>query len=330
MFRSSYNDEREIALRHEHIEQVWSAIAQAFPRYFDRFVEHSLQLSTPLAGAIETLSSKYKVKRSKVNAAPALQTRFQHALNKFDKDAEAFRGFFNEEVLQEYEELDAKEFKRDLRDKKNCPIIHNCVTSKRENMRDWQIKFGVRDPRELRAVFKELVLAAQDYAEEGRPDDYDAVQTWSELGLDRFDEDETLSAEGIIGTGIKSAVLYHLRPDIFPFCGRNGRYALYFMSGSDKHFGMPSLTNEFIMVNDLKHEDRIQTMEHNYWYPYKVYTLYQIRLHRLLDKACSEQGVSLLPQYRFVYNQSFLDHVVELPPESELLKAMQAPEEDLW
>jgi hypothetical protein len=102
------------------------------------------------------------------------------------------------------------------------------------------------------------------------------------------------------------------------------------MSGSDKHFGMPSLTNEFIMVNDLKQEDHVRSMEHNYWYPYKVYTLYQVRLHRLLDNACASQGFSLLPQYRFVYNQALLDHVIEVPPESELLEAMHAPEEDLW
>src|SRR4030095_759979 len=130
MFRSSYDQERELVLRHEHIEQVWSAIAQSSTLYLNRFVEHSLQLVSPLAGAIETLSSKYKVKPSKINAAPALQTRFREALKKFDRDAEAHRGLFNEEVLQEYEELDAKEFKRD---KRNCPIIHHCVTSKREN-----------------------------------------------------------------------------------------------------------------------------------------------------------------------------------------------------
>jgi hypothetical protein len=330
MLRSLYEEEHELVLQNKHVEEVWSAIAQSFPRYLDRFVEHSLMTKSPAASAVATLASKYKVKESKMDPAPTLQATFRSAIDQYQKDAEIYRGFFNEESLQEYAELDAKEFKRALRDRRNCPIIYNCVNSQREQMHEWQRKFSTRDPREVRTVFRELYLAAEEYSSEGKPADYEAVTTWGELGLERFDEDETLRAEGIIGTGIKSAVLYHLHPDLFPFGGRIGLNAFYFMSGSDKHFGLPSMTNEFIMINDLKREERITDLDHNYWYPYSLYTLYQLRLHWLLREACSKLKVSLLPQYRFVYNEIFLKHVIDTPPESDLLEAMHAPKEELW
>lgn len=330
MLRSLYDEERELALQPQHVEEVWTAIAKSFNRYFDRFVEQQLLTKSSAAAAIAALSSKYKVKESKIDPTPAVRTIFQRAIDEYQKEADIYRSFFNEESLQEYAELDAKEFKRALRDRRNCPIINNCINSAREQMREWQLKFGSRDPRELRTVFRELYLAAEEYVSEGKPDKYEAVGNWSELGLERFDEDETLRSEGIIGTGIKSAVLYHLHPDIFPSGWRIGLYAFYFMSGSDQAFGLPSATNEFIMINDLKPEKRINDMDHNYWYPYSLYAFYQFRLHWLLRDACSKLKVNLVPQFRFVYNEAFLKHVIENPPESELLDAMHAPKEDLW
>jgi hypothetical protein len=329
MLRSLYDDESELVLQEEHVEKVWSAIAQSFKGYFERFINHELLEKSSAATAVATLSSKFKVKESKMDAGPALRATFQSAIAEYEKEASLYREFFNEESLQEYLELDAKEFKRALRDRRNCPIIYKCVNSKREEMHEWQRKFQGRDPRELRTVFRELYLAAEEYVDEGRPAQIEAVTNWTELGLERFDEDETLRSEGIIGTGIKSAVLYHLAPHVFPLGGRIGLYAFYFMSGSDKHFDLPSMTNEFIMVNDLKAEQRITDMDHNYWYPYSLYTLYQLRLHWLLRDACSKFKVTLDPKYRFVYNDRFLKHVTEIPPESELLDAMHAPREEL-
>jgi hypothetical protein len=326
MLRSVYDEERELVLQGKHVEEVWAAIANSFKRYFDRFVEHELLTKSSAAAAIATLGSKYKVKDSKMDQGPIVRAAFQEAIDEYQRDADIYRGFFNEDSLQEYAELDAKEFKRALREKRNCPIINNCVNSKREQMHDWQRKFKARDSRILRTVFRELYLAAEEYAHEHKS--YEAINDRSELGLERFDDDETLRAEGIVGTGIKSTVLYHLHPDIFPSGWRIGLYALYFMSGSDKNFGLSS--NEFIMVNDLKAEERITDIEHNYWYPYSLYTLYQLRLHRLLLDACSKLKVSFDSKYRFVYNHRFLKHVTEVPPESELLDAMHAPREDSW
>jgi hypothetical protein len=328
MLRSVYDEECELVLQEKHVEEVWFAIAQSFKRYFDRFVEHELLSKSSAAAAIATLGSKYKIKDSKVDPAPTLRATFQKAIDEYQREAAMYRGFFNEESLQEYEELDAKEFKRALRDKRNCPIIYNCVNSQRKQMHDWQRKFQARDPRPLRTVFRELFLAAEEYAHELKPANFEVVNELSELRLERFDEDEDLRAEGIVGTGIKSAVLYHLHPDIFPSGWRMGLYALYFMSGSDKNFELSS--NEFIMVNDLKAEEHITDIEHNYWYPYSLYTLYQLRLHRLLSDACSKLKVSFDPKYRFVYNDRFLKHVTEVPPESELMDAMHAPREELW
>lgn len=329
MLRSLYEEEHELVLQKKHVEEVWAAIAQSFPHYFNRFVDHLRLTKSSAAAAIATLGSKYKVTGAKMEVAPLLQATFRDAVDHYQKEADIYRNFFNEETLQEYAELSAIEFKRALRDKRNCPIIYKCVNSKREEMHEWQRKFSVRDPRELRTVFRELYIAEEEYAAEGNTPSYETVSDWSELGLERFDEDETLRAEGIIGTGIKSAMLYHLHSDIFPLGGRIGLYAFYFMSGSDKHFGLPSETNEFIMVNDKKPDQWVTDIDQNYWYPYSLYTFYQLRLHWLLRDVCSKLKVHLDPQYRFVYNQTFLEHVIGTTPESELLDAMHAPKEDL-
>lgn len=331
MLRSLHEQEHEMVLKQDHVEEVWLSIAESFPRYFERYVSHSVEAQgSPVDQAVAMLASKYKVKETRKEPGPALRARFRSAIDEYQREADLYRSFFNEENLQEYAEMDAQEFKRALRERRNCPIINKCINSKRETMHEWQREFKARDPRELRSVFRELYLAAEDYAAERKPANYEVITKSSDLGLEQFDEDENLRAPGIIGTGIKSAVLYHLHPDIFPPCDSPGLYALYFMSGHDKHFGLPSNTNEFIMINDLKPSDRINDIDRNYWYPYSLYSLYQVRLHRLLVDACSKLKVDLDPKYRFVYNEQFLAHVTDVPPESELLDATHAPREELW
>jgi hypothetical protein len=150
------------------------------------------------------------------------------------------------------------------------------------------------------------------------------------MKLDWFDDDENLRAEGVVGTGIKSTVLYYLHPDVFALCDTDALFALYFLSGKDS-FGLPSGTNEFIMVNDQKPDPTmIDRIDRNYWYPYPVFTLYQLRLFRLFQSACSGLKVTLRPQYRYVYCNAFMKHIIGIPPESELVEAMRPVRESVW
>lgn len=329
MFRSTYEQERGVVLTNEHIRAVWNSIEQNFKAYFDRFVASCQPPSDPEVLA-RTLGEKFKVKVvARSDQGLAFHSALRDAIAKYERDAAIYQGFFNEEALQEYEELNASEFKRAIQKRQNCPIVSKCVSSMREEMHEWQRKFSGRDPRELRGVFRELYNSATDYASSTKADQYAQCDSWQDMKLDWFDDDENLRAEGVVGTGIKSTVLYHLHPDVFPLCDTDALFAMHFLSGKDS-FGLASNSNEFIMVNDQKADaSMIDRIDRNYWYPYPLFTLYQLRIYRLFESACSKLKVKLDSKCRYVYCTAFMRHIVETPPESELVEAMRPVRESV-
>jgi hypothetical protein len=330
MFRSTYQQERDVVLTDDHIRKVWTAIEHNFKPYFDRFVACCQPPTNPEILA-RTLGKKFKVKVvGQADQGLAFGMALREAIDGYEGDAAIYRNFFNEDTLQEYEEVNASEFKRALRKQQNCPIVSKCVRSRHEEMHEWQSKFSARAPRELRAVFRELYNTATDYASRMREDRYAKYDSWQKIKLDWFDDDENLRAEGVVGTGIKSTVLYHLHADIFPLSDTNAMFALYFLSGKES-FGLPSNSNEFIMVNDQKPDpSMIDRIDRNYWYPYPLFTLYQLRIYRLFQSACSKLKVTLDPKHRYVYCTAFMRHIIETPPESELVEAMRPVRESAW
>lgn len=329
MLRSMSDNERQIVMEHDHIALVIAAIQKNFDGYFARFVAEC-QPQTGVAAAAAVLSTKFKVTAESSDPAPGVRQRFATAIEAYKKEAERYRGFFNEEVLDDYRQSDPKLFKRDLASKKNCPIVADCVNSKREEMRQWQSKFAVKSAAELLDVFTNLFNAAVEYNSSCDRHTYAAAGAREELELDQFDTDETLWAQGVVGNGIKSYVLYHLFPDVFPICARQALFALYFLSNKED-FGLPSATSEFLMIDDMKPEKQIRTMEHNYWYPYSLLTWYRLGLYRLIEKRCTKMGITLDSQWRYVYTSPLIECIVSQPGEAEALKMMKLPkDEDHW
>ena len=329
MFRSTYEQERDIVLTDAHIGQVWTVIEQNFKAYFDRFVA-SCQPPTDPEALARTLGEKFKVKIvARSDKGIAFEAALRESISAYEREAAIYRNFFNEEVLQEYEELNASEFKRALQKRQNCPIVSKCVSSMREEMHEWQRKFSGRDPRELRAVFRELYNTATEYASHIKTAAYGKYDSWQDTKLDWFDDDENLRAEGVVGTGIKSTVLYHLHPDVFPLSDTDALFAMHFLSGKDS-FGLPSNSNEFVMINDQKADvSMIDRIDRNYWYPYPLFTLYQLRLYRLFESACSKLKITVDTKHRYVYCTALMRHIVETSPESELVQAMRPVRESV-
>ena len=125
-----YDNERQIVVEHDHIALVAAAIQKNFDGYFDRFVAEC-QPQTGVAAAAAVLSTKFKVTAEPSDPAPGVRQRLATAIEAYKKEAERYRGFFNEEVLDDYRQSDPKLFKRDLASKKNCPIVADCFNSKR-------------------------------------------------------------------------------------------------------------------------------------------------------------------------------------------------------
>lgn len=329
MYRSTYDSERQIATDHEHIALVKAAIEKTFDHYFERFVAEC-QPKAGVAAAAAVLSTKFKVKSEPLDPAPGVRQRFAGAIDAYRKEADRYRGFFNEETLDEYRQSDPKIFKRDLAQVRNCRIIADCVKSPREDMRLWQAKFAGRSAVELLDVFTNLFNAAVEYSASCERSAYAAANCREDLQLDQFDNDETLRADGVVGNGIKSYVLYHLFPDVFPICARQALFALYFLSNKE-HFGLESGTSEFLMIDDTRPEKQIRTMEHNYWYPYSLLTWHRLELSRLIESRCAKLGIAMDPNWRYVYTSPFVESIVSGQEEVEALRAMRLPkDEDHW
>jgi len=101
-----------------------------------------------------------------------------------------------------------------------------------------------------------------------------------------------------------------LHPEIFP---SREIFPLYFLTDTN-HFNLPSKTSEFIMLNDHVHQkkDKNLAVAHNYWYPYDLSTLYDLRLYRLIKKKCEDLNVMLEDDYRYVYMDRYYRHINKL------------------
>jgi hypothetical protein len=292
-----------------HIAEVYDAISTSFERYYDSWVS-----SAGASLSLAELSTKFRVKVPKRDDKPALQQLFSQAIDGYTKMQAKYEAFFDRDALQEYQDVDPTLFKSNL--SKHCPVVHRCVYSTRPEMAEWQMKFKDTPSQELLDIFVNLVNFADEYAEECDLKKFKAYDDFKEFGFEPLDEDESYSVQGVIGMGIKSEVLYHLYPQIFPKRGRLDVYGLYFLSGMED-FGLQGKNSEFLMINDMHDaHTRNLKMDHNYWYPYGLFSLYIIRLTRLLAQKGNAVGLSLDDKYRFVYVGQFLAHVCEENRES--------------
>ena len=308
MIRSSNQelDEYDLIRQPDHISKVWSIIDASLPQYWDRFVE-SLAPPDPAA----RLATKFKTTSKEVPGQPGrvLADLFEKAVHDYEKEAQKYRRFFDLEALDEYHD-DPNAFKQAL--SRDVPIIANTLRNRRPELKEWQKHFRMARAKDLLAVFESVLDFINEWREAHPVDKY--MQKAFDLepsgfGLNPLDDDETMSIPNVIGMGIKSIMLFHLDPERLPPRGRYGLYGLYFLSEM-QDFELPSGSSEFLMVNDINPTpDGSFLMEHNFWYPYGLFSLYSLRVYKWIAVRCQEVGVTLDPKLRFVYSQRFFDAV---------------------
>jgi hypothetical protein len=249
---------------------------------------------------INVLLEKYRGKPKQVKDVDVLRPLFGSAVREYDHDADPYRTFFDMEALQEYQDHDPDSFKGAL--KRECPIIRVVLNSRREELKEWQYKFTkLTRGQELLDIFGNLLEFAQDYAQSHEEPSFGTLDDFDSFGLEHLDDEPEYRIEGVIGSGIKSCVLHHLFPRCFPQLNRRSMYGLYFLSRMG-HFGLESGTSEFLMIHDeFKSDNRNIRMDHNYWYPYGLLTLYAMRQYRLIASRSESIKLSLDSNYRFVY-----------------------------
>lgn len=320
--RRTYNKENpeefEVIREPAHIKAVTEKLQAGLGGYFAKLLKKA-----PVLEMAQTLGSRFKVTVVDNDAMSTVKSYFEGAVERFEKDRVPYVKLFQSSHMESYRE-NPSHFRVKLASK--CPVIHKTLHSDAEELHEWKMRFAKTDSQELADIFANLIGFADAYVESTDRQDFAKYDKLSAFTFSDIDDDEDYQIPGVIGMGIKSAVLYHLEPALFPRRSRYDLYALYFLTGQET-FGMPSDTSEFLMINDHIHVgSKNLKVEHNFWYPYDLFSLYEIRIFRWLKTECSRHGVSLDPDYRYVYVAAFNDHICDM--ESESVRVMMGAGQD--
>lgn len=196
-------------------------------------------------------------------------------------------------------EYDPGAFKTHTR--KQCPIIHRCLWSQAEEMRQYKRDFNRTTGRELLDTVRSIADFGISYAEDFDDEEHENAATYSDLGLEPLKESQYY-CPGVIGYGIQSSLLYGVDARNFAHRSQNAVWSLYFLSGRGD-FGLTD-GSEFLMV-----QPDYGTCEQNYFYPPKLFGFYALRVYLLLKSACDDLGMTFHNRYRYVYLSKFCDHV---------------------
>lgn len=287
----------------DHIDKVYKKIEDNFEKYFGLMIEKapSFLLHSKLGGA----------KKDEINFGKIAGSLFNYDIVLFEEEREKYLHIFSDDSLQEFLE-DPNAFKAALQS--GCPIIRQCIFSKRQVMREWQKSFKLASGSDLLQMFVNLTQFAKECKSNYKPEVYFDYDKYEEFKFDELDE-EGYGVPGVIGTGIKSVVLYNFYPEIFPSRTRIGLYGLYFLTDME-HFDLPSRTSEFLMINDLvnladasekgRHNYK---MDQNYWYSYGPYTLYALRIYKLIKNRYKEEKIQLNDELKYVYVKKFMESI---------------------
>lgn len=291
----------------EHIDKVWKIIEKNIPVYFEKIIAGRGELAPLMANPSFTFKS----------TAPDIRKRlsdvFENGLSSYQKEESKYKKYFAEESMHEFEdEDDPKAFKSALSTK--VPVILKARNSKREMMRDWQEKFATSKATEVYAIFFNLIVFMNKYVNETDVTEFGKFDDVTELEkLYTLNEDDDYNVPGVIGMGIKSSVLFYLNSKYFLGANKNTLYGFYFLSECE-HFHLPSGTNEFIMINDMRQESNRRhnvnmLIDQNYWYPYDLITLYGLRTYRKLKDLCAKHHYTLDDAHRFVHVNTFMSEI---------------------
>jgi hypothetical protein len=315
MFRQRFDDDCAAIMDPKHIKKVWDAIKSGYAKYLKLMLDQE-----PLG--LEKLSSLGSLKKSAKAIPPAqtnLMAEFKKAIEKFQGASDIYCTFFDHESMEEFASSPGQ-FKPSLN--KGCPVIRHTLSSQAHELLEWHKLYNITKPRVLFDMFTNLIDFHTEYTKATKRAAFSKFDKPEAFKFRPIEDDDECRINGVIGMGIKSTVLYHLTPTLFPNRDRHSLLGFYILSDFE-HFGLPTESSEFVMYDPEKTlKDGTIYGSHNYWYPYALFTLYSLRLYGKLKMSFSKLNVELDDKYRFVYTQTFLHEVCNL--EEEKIKAFVA------
>lgn len=300
MRQSNTKDDFERIIEQDHINLILNEIKKNVPDYFSKITtENDLSLPNGKSGSLFWIML------------------INDEIEKFDKDSLAYRDFFSEEMMEEFDEVDdPKFFKNELRSK--CPIIRKTMMSKMEELQTWKEDFVFSKPQELLDTFVNILEYFRHYIESNTETSYNQknkIEDFSELSI--LSNDENYYLKKVLGIGINTSVIYNIDPRYAAKSVRKTLYGLYFLTNNLER-KTPSRTNEFVMIDDISKFKGVRDsssnyrMEHNFWYPYHLFMLYSKTIYDSIEKLFADISISLDPKYRYVYVNIFLEQIVNL------------------
>jgi hypothetical protein len=131
---------------------------------------------------------------------------------------------------------------------------------------------------------------------------------------DRLLDEESYTAYGVIGGGIRFILRLFQIED-------KTQFGLFFLVNR-QDYGFAS-GSEFLMIEP----DGTGTHQ-NYYYPYDLFSFYALQLMKKLEEESKDQGYNLLDQYRYVYLNTFLDHITAIHRED--INCLKPPHDELY
>lgn len=304
MILSTNNDlgEYETILEPAHIEQVCKDIEGALPRYWQAFIDRESGKQPA-----NKLAAHFGKAQGKPTSPGVLATQaFAAAVQQYERSALKYRRFFGSEQMEEFAD-DPNSFKLHLA--REVPVIAGTLNQRRAELQKWQRDFRGAKGRDLLEVFSNVLDFREDWTRAQSEPVYAQHGDPAAFALDPLDDDDGMTLRNVIGMGIKSIVLYHLDARVFPQRARTDLYGLYFLTGM-KDYGLASKSSEFLMINDREPASNGSwIMEHNFWYPYGLFSLYANRIFRWLDGQIRDQGGALDTHVRHVFVAHFFSCV---------------------
>lgn len=252
-------------------------------------------------------------------------------IEEYDKEASSYRSFFAEDNMDEYEEVDdAKTFKSALRNQ--CPIIRRTMMSRMEELQKWKEDFTYSKPQEVFDTLANFLEFVSEYPSLHPETEYESFYKFEDFeDVAKLTDDKAYFLSNVLGTGIMTTVAYHMNSQYFNRCVRRTLYGLYFLT-KNTHKITPSRTSEFIMIDDTNPFKSCRgansnfSMEHNYWYPYKLFMFYSKFVYDNIKNLLNEIGVYTDFKYRYVYVNLFMQEIIKI--NSEAVKSMMGGDQE--
>lgn len=293
----------DICYQQEHVETVLTAIKKNFEQHFIHFLDSTGGMGISLKeiqGLQKKLGIDVQKRKKNQDLTENYKTIIREAIDAFEKDRGDYQKIFRQSWLEDLDE-DADVFKsKTLRNE--CPIIRKTLANRRAKELDkYRASFSQADADWLLKVVYNLCVFGDDYQAKYDPATYEDAQTYQDLEMDLLDTDD-YTAYGVIGGGIKTHMLYKVHPALFPNRSRSAIWALWYLTDKGT-FGCKT-DSEFLMIDLSKN-----TVQQNYFYPYRLFAFYAFEIYKLLRDKAIEYNAYIDADYRYVIVDAFLEFI---------------------